>query len=193
MSDIYNQIAEIGEAITDEIRAKVYGIARAKVQNDFNNEVVDFVAGYTGHPNLSQTVFVDIKLDSIDLSVDKYTDSSFIAGKFKSHSSFHPGFEGWRRVSKLRGMSKGEFWDLKRSGELDGGDYGGVDSDWLTDNFWYGIVVGTNGWPRGSAESLSVTRSREASGEDALDKYVRDYISSGRYPKYILEALSNFI
>lgn len=193
MSDIYKQIAKIGESIAEDVRQQVYGIARAKVQNDFNNEVVDYVASYTNHPTLSQTVFVDIQLDSIDLRVEKYTDSSFVAGKFKSRSSFHPGFEGWRRVSKLRGMSKSEFWELKSMGELDGGDYGGVDSDWVTDNFWDGIVVGTNGWPRGSAEFLSVIRSREASGKEALNQYVRDYIASERYPKYILEALSNFI
>lgn len=193
MSNIYKQIAKIGESIAEDVKQQVYGIARAKVQNDFNNEVVDYVASYTNHPTLSQTVFVDISLDSIDLKVDKYTDSSFVAGIFKSNSSFHPGFEGWRRVSKLRGMSHSEFWELKRNGELDGGDYGGVDSDWLTDNFWGGIVVGTNGWPKGSAEFLSVTRSREASGKQALDAYVRDYIASERYQKYILEALNKFI
>ena len=193
MSDIYKQIAKIGESIAEEVRQQVYGIARAKVQNDFNNEIVDYVAGYTGHPTLSQTVFVDVKLDSINLNVDQYTDSSFVAGVFKSNSSFHPGFEGWRRVSKLRGMSKGEFWDLKLSGELDGGDYGGVDSEWLTDNFWDGIVVGTNGWPRGDAEFLSVIRSREPAGSKAVKQYVKKYIASERYPKYILEALQTFI
>ena len=190
MSDIYQQIAEIGESIAKEKAQKAYGIARAKVQNDFDNEIVNFVSGYTGHPTLAQTVFVEINLNSIHLDVEKYTNSDYILGVFSSNSDFHPGFEGWRRVSKLKGMSRDEFWDLKLSGELSVGDYGGVESDWLTDNFWQGIVVGTNGWPRGEAEFLSVVRSRGISGKSAVDQYVKNYNASGRYPAYILEALS---
>ncbi len=193
MSDVYKQIAIIGKAISDEVKAQAYGIARAKVQQDFDNEIVDFVAGYTGHSTLAQTVFVEINLNSIHLDVEEYTNSDYILGVFSSNSSFHPEFEGWKRVSKLKGMSKDTFWDLKLNGELDGGDYGGVESDWLTDNFWKGIVVGTNGWPRGDAEVLSVIRSRGISGKSAVDQYVKNYNASGRYPAYIREAVSSLI
>lgn len=189
MSDIYAQIAKIGEAIAAEKMQEACAIARAKVQEDFDNEIVDFVAKYTGHHTLSQTVFVTVSLDSIDLDVDTYTNSDYIFGVFTSNSDFHPGVENWKRVSKLKGMSKDEFWDRKLSGQLEGGNYGGVESDWLTDNFWSGIVVGTNGWPRGDAEFLSVIRSRGKSGNDAAKQYVDKYKASGRYQAYILEAL----
>lgn len=193
MSDIYKQIAQAGESIAAEKAQEAYGIARARVQEDFNNELVDFVAGYTGHPTLSKTVFAVVNLNSIHLDVEKYTDPDYILGVFSSNSDFHPGFADWRRVSKLRGMSKDEFWDRKLSGELGGGDYGGVESDWLTDNFWSGIVVGTNGWPRGEAEFLSVIRSRGVSGKSAVDQYVKNYNASGRYPAYIREAMASFM
>jgi hypothetical protein len=77
--------------------------------------------------------------------------------------------------------------------EFDEGGYGGVDSDWLTDNFWAGIVVGTNGWPRGSAEFLEVITSSGPSGDAAVNQYVKNYVASGRYPEYIREGLSMFI
>ena len=172
---------------------EAYGIARAKAQRDFDNEIVNFVASYTGHPTLAQTVFAELNLNSIDLDVEEYTNSDYIYGVFESNSDFHPGVENWKRVSKLRGMSKDEFWDRKLSGELSGGDYGGVESDWLTDNFWKGIVVGTNGWPRGEAEFLSVIRSSGVSGQNAVNQYVKNYNASGRYPEYIREAFLSLI
>lgn len=190
MSDIRKAIEMYGKSIAEEKLMQACRIAKDKVQNDFNNEVVEFVASYTGHPNLSQSVFLDVELDSIDLNVNKYTEEAFVAGLFKSNSSLHPGFGGWDtdEPSILSGMSRNEFWHLKKSG-FNFGTHGGVSSGWLVDNFWAGIVVGTNGWPRGNAEFLAVYTSSEASGADAVKQYIARYKSSGRYPKYILEAI----
>ena len=179
--------------ITKEVERQAVAYARYKVHEDFNTELIEEIGKKTGHPNLAATCFVDIDLNSDDsLSVHIYNDASWIEGEYHSNSSFHPGSGGWTSVGEHYGMSKDEFWELKFSGES-GGDYGGIDTEWIADNFWDGIEYFTNGWPRGTAEYLSVGTRNVVSAISVIEKYFNKYKSSNTYQKYIMEAIARMI
>lgn len=194
--NIYKEMKAVAEEWGKEIAEQIYAAARYEVQEDFNEELVPHVASLTGHENLANTVFVEVSLDSTnDLDVNKYTEEAYVAGLFKSRSSYHPGYEGWKEVAKFKGMTREEFWDMRLSGaDEDHGTYGGVQSAWVTDNFWRGKVWVTNGWPRSDAETLHAFEIDErVSGEQAVDSYIYKYIADGRYPKHILKAMKKIV
>lgn len=194
-SNFYKDFEEAAKALTREIAERAYAIARYDVQEDFNNELSAYVADVTGHSNLANTCFVEVELDSYNyLKVNKYTESAYVAGVFSSNSSYHRGFEGWEIVRKFKTMSRDEFWDMRLSGEdEDHRNYGGVDSDWVTDNFWDGIVYSTNGWPLSNADFLAVYKSHEISAATAVEDYINAYIGQGRFPRHIQNAINKII
>ena len=171
--------------------AAIKAVQRAtyRVQEDFNTELIEEIATRTGHPNLATTCFVDITANGESgFHCHIYNDASMIDGLFSSNSSFHQGSGGWTSVSQHYGMSKYEFWARKESGE-DGGDYGGVDAEWLADNFWDGIYWATNGWPRSGAEFLSSYSYNDTSAISVIKSYCERYRKSKRYQKYVDEEL----
>lgn len=160
-----------------------------RVQEDFNNELVDEIAKRTGHPNLATTCFVDITPNGENgFHYKFYNDSSMIDGIFSSNSSFHKGGGKWTIVDEHYGMSRSEFWERKAMGE-DGGDFGIVDIDWLADNFWDGTYWATNGWPRGDAEFLMSYKYNDVSAISVMKDYVEQYKASKRFKKYLNEEL----
>lgn len=191
MGSFWDDYYKAVEDITKEVNDRAVSYARYKVQEDFNTELIKEVAKKTGHKNLATTVFVDVSLESDDsLKVHFYNDASWIEGDYHSNSSFHQSGGKWSSVSEHYGLSKDDFWDMKFNEGYGGDAHGTVDSDWLADNFWDGIIYYTNGWPRGAAEYLYVGKRHEKSAESVMDEYVKKYISNGRYQRYIMEAIS---
>ena len=186
-SNFYKDLEAAAQALGAEIAERAYAAARYDVQDDFNNELVNYVANATGHDSLAATVFVEVELDSHDsLKVNKYTEAAYVAGVYESKSSYHRGYEGWQVVHKFKTMSRDEFWDMRTSGaDADHGNYGGVDSEWMTDNFWEGIVYCTNGWPLGNVDFLSEFIIREKSAASAVEDYISKYIADGRFASHI--------
>jgi len=194
-SNWHKDIEEVAKELGSAIMSQVYSNARYEVQNDFNNELVDYVANGTGHDRLAATVFVEVSLDSYDdLDVNQYVEPAYVAGVYTSKSSYHPGYEGWKVVKKFKTMSKDEFWEMRESGEdADHGTYGGVDAEWMTNNFWDGIVYCTNGWPLGNAEFLSVFVTKETPASSVVENYIHEYQMSNRYIKHIRKELNKII
>lgn len=194
MGSFYKDLEAAAQALGEEVAERAYAAARYKVQEDFNKELVPYVAKMTGHNNLAATVFAEVQLNSRnDLNVDMYTEEGYVAGLFQSKSSYHPGYEGWQEVSKFKSMTRSQFWAMRLSGEdEDHGTYGGIEADWVTDNFWKGIQYVTNGWPLGGAEMLEVwTENEDVSGEEAVSAYISKYTSDGRYAAHIQEAIND--
>ena len=194
-SNWYKDFEAAAQALGTEIAERAYAAARYDVQDDFNNELVDYVARATGHESLAATVFVEVELDSYDyLNVNKYTEAAYVYGVYKSKSSYHQGYEGWKVVRKFKTMSKDEFWEMRESGaDADHKNYGGVDSEWMTDNFWDGIVYCTNGWPLGEADFLSEFIIREKSAASAVDDYIHAYQASNRFAKHVQKEINKII
>lgn len=194
MKSFYKNLDTYGQSIADEVVAPAaYAAARYEAQNDFNKELVPYVAKRTGHDHLAATVFIEVELDSQnDLKYDVYTEEAYVAGLFKSRSSYHPGYEGWEEVDKFKSMTRAQFWRMRFSGaDAEHETYGGVEADWVTDNFWEGIKYVTNGWPLTKARKLSVkTKNENVSGEDATKEYIDRYISEGRYAAHIQNAIN---
>lgn len=189
-SNFWKDYNDAVNKITDDAKEQALKYARYKVQEDFNTELIKEIAKKTGHPNLAATCFVDIDLNSDDsLSVHIYNDASWIEGEYSSNSSFHQGSGKWKSISAHYEMTRDEFWDLKFSGE-DHKDYGGIDAEWIADNFWDGIEYYTNGWPRGDAEYLQVFTRNVVPAISVIEKYFNRYKASNTYQKYIMEAIS---
>lgn len=167
---------------------KAVKYARYKTQEDFNTELIKEITAKTGHKNFAATVFVETNLESDGtLDYEIFTEEAWINGMYESNSSFHKGFGGWSPIEEHYGMSKYEFWELKSEGYE--GHAGGVDPDWLVDNFWKGIEFYTNGWPRGAAEYLFVGTRRVVSADAVATAWINKYKSNKIYQKYIIEAL----
>ena len=184
--DDFNRIVEQKRKIAAEeaVRRASY-----RVQNDFNTELIEEIAVRTGHPNLATTCFVDISPNGESgCHYHIYNDASMIDGLFKSNSSFHQGSGGWTPVAQHYGMSKAEFWERKAMGE-DGGDFGGIDAEWLADNFWDGIYWATNGWPRSEADFLVSYHYSDVSALSVIKSYCKRYAASKRFQKYVNEEL----
>ena len=165
--------------------------ARYRVQEDYNRELIQEIASKTGHENLASTCFVEVDISSKDnLKVDVYTDSDMIEGLHKSNSSFHQDGGKWRSVKRHYGMSRDDFWERKDSGYEDGGSFGTVDTEWLTDNFWNGVYYATNGWPLGNADFLQVYPYNDISADFITSSYHKRYVKSQRFQKYIAEEIA---
>ena len=176
---------ELGqEAINQAVRYAQY-----KTQNDFNTKLIEEVASKTGHETLASTIFVETSLggSGSNLNYQIYTEEAWIDGVYQSNSSFHPGSNGWSSIGEHYGMSNYEFWELKAEGYS--GNAGGVDSDWLVDNFWKGIEYYTNGWPLRSAEYLFVGTRSVVSAESVVNAWIARYKANKTYQNYIIEAL----
>lgn len=186
-SDEYKRIVEKKRKMAAEEAIKR---ATYRVQEDFNRELVDEIARKTGHEHLATTCFAAITpVGDSGFHYHIYNDASMIDGLFRSNSSFHQGNGGWTPVSQHYGMSKEEFWERKAMGE-DGGDFGGVDAEWLADNFWDGIYWATNGWPRSDADFLSSYQYNDVSAISVIKSYCKRYERSKRYQKYVEEELN---
>lgn len=186
-----NVYGDLPKKIADDVAKVAAARARYRVQEDYNRELVGEIARKTGHENLASTCFVEIDLSSQDsLKVDVYTDSDMITGLYNSRSSFHQDGDKWKSVNRHYGMSREEFWERKANGKENGGSYGIVDVDWLTDNFWSGVYYMTNGWPLGDAEFLSVYKYNDISAESITDAYHKRYVKSGRFQKYFAEEVA---
>lgn len=186
-----NVYGDIPEQIAKEIGKKATARARYRVQEDFNRELVNEIAGKTGHENLAATCFVDVNLESDDsLDVHVYNDWSVIDGFYSSNSSFHKSGGKWESVTAHYSMSKGEFWELKEEG-YGGESHGIVDPEWLADNFWDGVYYATNGWPRSSAEFLSVYKYNDVSAISVIKSYHDRYVRSNKFQKYIQEEINS--
>ena len=194
-SNFYKDFEAAAQALGAEIAERAYAAARYDVQDDFNNELVDYVARSTGHDSLAATVFVEVELDSYDvLNVNKYTEEAYVAGIYTSKSSYHQGYEGWKPVKKFKRMSRDEFWEMRESGADEGHpNYGGVQAGWMTDNFWNGIVYCTNGWPLGEADFLQEFKIYEKSAASAVEDYIRKYQTSNRFSKHVQKEINEII
>lgn len=177
--------------ILAEVQEEAYARARYRAQVDFNTEMIDEIADRTGHKNLANTCFAEVSIESKKrLEIDYYTDDSLIEGIHRSNSSFHKSGGRWKSVTKHYGMSREDFWENKFSGE-DNGEYGTVDADWLTDNFWYGTYYATNGWPRSQHnEFLQVYKYHDLSAEQICKEYTARYKSERRFDRYVREELN---
>ena len=190
-SDFYKDYKNAVEQIRSEAEATAKARARYRVQDDFNNDLVERIAADTGHPDLAATCFVDVDMDSnMDLDVHIYNDWTVIDGVFSSNSSYHKSGSPWESIGSNYHLSKDEFWARKESGEDNLGDnHGVVDPEWLADNFWDGIYTATNGWPLGDAMFLSVYKYRDTSAISIIKSYFNNYVKSNRYCKYIQEEI----
>lgn len=194
-SNFYKDFEAAAKALTRDIAEQAWSVARYNVQEDFDRELCNYIADVTDHSHLAYTCFVSVELNSYDhLDVNKYTEEAYVSGIFRSNSSYHKGFEGWQPVEKFQTMSRDEFWDMKFFEEdSDHKNYGGIDAEWVTDNFWNGIVYSTNGWPLSDANFLSVYTSREISAELAVEDYINTYIAQGRFQQHIQNAINAII
>lgn len=189
-SDFYKDLANAYEHITEETAKIAVSRARYRVQDDFNREMIAEIANKTDHENLAATCFVDVNLESdASLDVHVYNDWTVIDGLYHSNSSFHQSGGKWESVTEHYSMSKDEFWEQKFNGE-GGGSYGTIDAEWLADNFWDGIYYATNGWPRSSAEFLSVYRYHDVSAISVIESYYNRYVNSNKFQKYIQEEIN---
>ena len=173
-------------------RARIY--AKAKVQNDFDEKLIQELAKITGHEHLAATCYVDVYLDDNGhLSTDMYNDYAVLnPDDFKSNSSFHQSGAPWTTATENVGLHKDDFWEqysLRKDGELETAQHGRLDLEWVTDNFWDGIVWKTNGWPRGDADILSAYPDKEIPAVKLIESYIRKYNKSQRYWQYIQEGL----
>lgn len=173
-------------------RAHIY--ASSKVQNDFDEELIGELAKITGHEHLAATCYVDIELNADgSLSTEMYNDYSVLdPDVFKSKSSFHQSGAPWVSVSRHYDLHRDAFWEEHNARQENGiksPQYGSLDLDWVTDNFWDGIVWKTNGWPLGNADFLSAWSERETPAVKLIELYIRKYNRSRRYWQYIQEGL----
>ena len=190
-ADVHALLEKLAKELAEEKVKAAAEIAGYRTQNDFNNELCDYVADVTGHKHLATTCFVEVSIESgIDLKVEAFTDSEYSLKVFKSNSSFHQGGGKWRSIKSHYTMSSDDFWERKILGDEPSRQYGALDMDWVTDNFWDGIVYSTNGWPLGKADYLAVYKDREIPARAAVASYVDKYIADDRYPKYILDELN---
>lgn len=191
-SDFYKDYKNAVEQIRAEAETTARARARYRVQDDFNNELIEKIATETGHPNLATTCFVDVDMESnLDLNVNIYNDWTVIDGMFSSKSSYHQSGSPWESIGINYYLSKDEFWDRKESGEDNlGNNHGIVDSEWLADSFWDGIYTATNGWPLGDAMFLSVYKYRDTSAISIIQSYFKNYVKSNKYSKYTQEELN---
>ena len=180
----------INEILAD-VQEEVFARARYRAQVDFNTEMIDEIADRTGHKNLANTCFVVVDESSKQkLKLDFYTDDSVIDGLYKSNSSFHKGGSKWKSITEHYRMSKYDFWESKFNGE-DSEDYGSVDTDWITDNFWKGIYHATNGWPNSPYDDfLHVYTYRDLSAEQVCNEYTDRYIAQNRFGYYVQEEIN---
>lgn len=192
MSDFYKDYEDAIEQIRKEAEATAVARARYRVQDDFNRELIEEITVKTGHPDLAQTCFVDVSLESNDdLNVHVYNDHTVIDGIFNSFSSFHQSGGKWSSVTEHYNMSKYDFWARKFSDEEGRKDYGTVDTEWLADNFWDGVYYATNGWPLGNAEFLDVYSYHDVSAISVIKSYYNRYVRENRFGKYIQEEINN--
>ena len=195
--DIYGDMPEhIAQEIVGEMAV---ARARYRVQDDFNRELIKEIATKTEHENLAATCFVDVNLESDDsLDVHVYNDWTVIDGLYNSNSSFHQSGGEWKSVVDNYSTSREEFWSNLESMKDEYGDewrrhrgnYGTVDPEWLADNFWDGVYYTTNGWPRSSAEFLSVYKYHDVSALSVIKSYYNRYLRSNKFQKYIQEEIN---
>lgn len=190
-SDFFKDLNDAYENVRSDVADRATARARYRVQEDFNRELIKEIALQTGHKTLAAICFVEITIDNNDfLDIHAYHDWNLLEGKYSSRSSFHKSGDTWTSIADHYSMSKSEFWEKKENEGYGGGSYGKVNPEWIADNFWDGTYIATNGWPLGDAEFLHVYEYRDIGAADVIEDYRKKYVRSGRFDKYVQEAIN---
>lgn len=155
-------------------KGKVHRQLKYRIQEDFNEEAIKKIADETGHPNLAQGCYFNIDVSPNSVDMDIFYDPFGVAIQ-TSNSEWHIGIgSGWHTSKTTHNMASEQYNEAKIRGDIIPVNMGGVDPNWVFENFWEGYEWYTNGWPRVPGY-LEVGRRETKGAYDVAMEYIENY------------------